>query len=180
MLSRGYDGPVIACVDVGYRDGAGGGVTAACVCFAAWSDGTPVREFTRRYAEPAAAYVPGAFWKRELPYLLDMVGEVESRAGATLHAIIVDGYVWLEAGKPGLGAHLYDALNARVPVVGIAKTAFHGATSAREVRRGASTKPLFVTAAGIDVAVVADNVCSMHGTFRIPTLLARVDRLSRS
>jgi len=165
-------------MDVGYRDGDRG-VIAACVCFAAWSDGMAAREITRRYREPAADYVPGAFWQRELPYLLDLAGEAETHSSAPLQAVIIDGYVWLDAGKPGLGAHLYDALNARVAVVGVAKTKFHGATTAREVRRGASTRPLFVTAAGIETGAAADNVRNMHGTSRIPTLLGLVDRLSR-
>ena len=135
---------MIARLDVGYRERAGGGVTAACVCFAAWSDGVAAHEIARRYAEPAAAYVPGAFWQRELPYLLDLVNEAETRGGISLLTIIIDGYVWLGPGKPGLGAHLHNALNARVPVVGVAKTSFRGASTAREVRRGASVKPLFV------------------------------------
>jgi hypothetical protein len=41
---------------------------------------------------------------------------------------IVDGYVWLDdAGKPGLGAHLYQALGGRVAVLGVAETKFRGA-----------------------------------------------------
>lgn len=76
-------------------------------------------------------------------------------------------------------AHLYEALDRRIPVIGVAKTAFLRATNARDVARGSSAKPLFVTAVGMDLDVAAGHVRDMHGTFRIPTLLKLVDRLSR-
>ncbi len=55
---------------------------------------------------------------------------------------VIDGYVWLDdQGKKGLGARLYDALDAQIPVIGVAKTLFATATSAIEVpsRRQQST-----------------------------------------
>ena len=95
--------------------------------------------------------------------------------------VIVDGYVWLGDGtKPGLGAHLYQALGERTPVVGIAKTKFKGADSASEVIRGKSTRPLFITAAGMSLEVAAEHVRWMHGRYRMPTLLKRVDSLCRN
>jgi deoxyribonuclease V len=63
-------------------------------------------------------------------------------------------------------------------VVGVAKRPFRGAP-ALEVLRGASARPLYVTAIGIDAAHAADGVRRMHGAHRIPTLLTRVDRLCR-
>ncbi len=95
--------------------------------------------------------------------------------------VIVDGYVWLgNRNKPGLGAHLYQALGERTPVVGIAKTKFKGADSASEVIRGKSTRPLFITAAGLSPECAAEHVRAMHGRYRIPTLLKRVDSLCRN
>jgi deoxyribonuclease V len=87
--------------------------------------------------------------------------------------------VWLGAGRPGLGAHLYQALGRRTAVVGVAKRRFHGAGDAVPILRGTSQVPLFVTAVGIDLAEAAEGVRRMHGAHRIPTLLKRVDRLSR-
>jgi len=48
------------------------------------------------------------------------------------------------------------------------------------VLRGDSRRPLYVTAAGLDPAAAALHVRSMHGPFRIPTLLKRVDQLCRT
>ena len=45
--------------------------------------------------------------------------------------------------------------------------------------RGASKKPLYVTAIGTPVKDAARDVRAMHGAFRVPTLLARADRLCR-
>jgi deoxyribonuclease V len=63
-------------------------------------------------------------------------------------------------------------------VIGVAKSAFAGA-SAIEITRGAGTRPLYVTAIGIDARLAAAHVQSMHGPYRQPTLLKRVDQLTR-
>jgi deoxyribonuclease V len=94
--------------------------------------------------------------------------------------IVIDGYVWLDENRrPGFGAYLHEAMGERIPVVGVAKTRFATDDQAIEVRRGASDRPLYVTAAGIDPELAADAILEMHGAFRIPTLLKRVDSLSR-
>ena len=45
--------------------------------------------------------------------------------------------------------------------------------------RGGSKRPLYLTAAGIDVKQAAALVKSMHGGHRVPALLKRADQLSR-
>lgn len=163
---------MLAAVDVHYHPTH---AVAACVLFHAFTDD---REATTRIARvtDVAPYEPGAFYKRELPCLLAVLDTV----GVTLEAVVVDGYVWLSAdGKPGLGARLFEAWNGKVAVVGVAKTAFAGATQGIPVLRGKSKVPLFVTAAGIDAQEAAARVAAMHGEHRIPTLLKRVDRLCR-
>ena len=121
-------------------------------------------------------YVPGEFYRRELPCLLKVLDQLSERP----EVVVIDGYVWLDAsGRKGLGGHLFEALNKTVPVIGVAKTRFATATRAIEVLRGSSARPLFVTAAGIDQANAAKCIRRMHGESRIPTLLKRVDRLSR-
>jgi deoxyribonuclease V len=163
---------VLACVDVDYREKH---AIAACLVFKNWADETPVNEHAVRI-EPVAEYVSGEFYRRELPCLLAVLKTVH----APLDAIIIDGYVWLEAEtKKGLGAHLFDALSEKVAVVGVAKTRFSTAHAA-EVFRGKSAAPLFVTAIGIDRDAAAAHVRSMHGAFRIPILLKRVDFLCRN
>jgi deoxyribonuclease V len=111
------------------------------------------------------------------PAALGEPAELPEAAPAS--TVIIDGYVWLGAGRPGLGAHLYQALGQRTAVVGVAKRRFHGAGDAVPILRGTSQVPLFVTAVGIDLAGAAEGVRRMHGAHRIPTLLKRVDRLSR-
>ena len=95
--------------------------------------------------------------------------------------IVVDGYVWLDPdGRKGLGAYVYETFDATIPVIGIAKNRFRTASNAIEVLRGTSKDPQFVTAAGYDQELAAEHLREMHGPNRIPTLLKRVDALSRT
>ena len=71
-------------------------------------------------------------------------------------------------------------LGEKIPVIGVAKTKFNEATHAVPVLRGPSHRPLYVTAVGIKVAIAAEHVESMHGRYRIPTLLKKVDVLCRN
>lgn len=143
---------------------------------AGWDAADVVGEFSHR-AGPAAEYQPGEFYKRELPLIVSVLAMLPRKPDV----IVIDGYVWLGVeGRKGLGAHLHEALRGTGAIVGIAKTKFEGASYwAAEVRRGASESPLFVTAAGVPMATAAADVKRMHGPHRIPTLLARVDRLAR-
>lgn len=163
---------MIAAVDVDYRDS---GAVAACVLFRAWDDAVSASEtvIPIAHVEP---YEPGQFYRRELPCLLAML----QAAGGSPDIVIVDGYVWLaDERDPGLGAHLHQALAGRAAVVGVAKTRFASAGAAREILRGTSRHPLYITAAGIDVDEAASHVRAMHGPHRTPTLLKRVDQLCR-
>ena len=160
---------MIVCLDVDYRVTS---VVTACVGFGEWTDATAAREHVVRSAAAAAAYEPGRFFERELPYLRAALASFAE----PIELAIVDGYVWLADGVPGLGAHLHDAIG--VPVVGVAKTAYAG-SNAIPIVRGESASPLFVTAVGIPARVAADHVIAMHGPYRIPTLLKRADTLAR-
>jgi deoxyribonuclease V len=162
---------MIACVDVDYRDA---GSVAACVCFEHWDDGTPVLESTIeiRDVEP---YEPGQFYRRELPCILAVLQALPNLP----QIVIIDGYVWLGEQRRGLGARLYEALNKRAMIVGVAKTRFVGAEPVALVTRGRSRTPLYVTAAGMNVTEAARSIRTMHGNHRIPTMLKRVDQLSR-
>jgi deoxyribonuclease V len=96
-----------------------------------------------------------------------------------LKLLVVDGYATLDAqGRPGLGAHTATAIG--IPVIGVAKTAFRGATHAIEVTRAAATRPLYVTASGgIDIGEAARIVAAMAGPNRIPAAMARADAIAR-
>jgi deoxyribonuclease V len=164
---------MIAATDVHYQKTLAVG---AAVLFSRWDAPTANRE-VRSTLSPIEAYQPGCFYKRELPCILVLLRMIDD----PLEAIVVDGYVWLDAmDRPGLGAHLYRTLDDRTPVIGVAKNPFKGAVHAAEVYRGRSQKPLYVTAAGMDQVAAAENIRRMHGSNRIPTLLKRVDRLCRS
>jgi len=163
---------VLVATDVRYDEHARTGLAAA-VGFGAWTDAAPTREWTVEVPD-IADYVPGSFYERELPCLLALLEPVRDE----LDAVIVDGHVWLGPGRPGLGHHLYEALVPRIPVIGVAKSRFHGGY-ATEVLRPGTTRPLYVTAVGADPADAAERVRAMHGDFRLPTLLKRVDSLTR-
>jgi deoxyribonuclease V len=161
-------------VDVHY-DPAGQFSRAALVAFDDWSSSVATDERTveREGVEP---YVPGEFYRRELRPILAVL----ALRVAPLDLVIVDGHVWLDAQqKPGLGAHLHEALGGGVPVVGVAKTSFHGATLAVPVHRGIGTRQLYVSSLGIAIEDSVAAVQAMHGAHRIPTLLRRVDQLAR-
>lgn len=170
MLGGTMELPLLACVDVDYREV---GAVAAAILFLDWSTADALAEHVVR-VEQVAPYRPGAFYERELPCILAVL----ARSRWPLATVVVDGHVWLGDGVPGLGGHLYEALGRRTPVVGVAKSPFHGAPAV-EMRRGDSTRPLYVTAVGVELAIAADNIRRMHGVHRLPTLLKRVDRLCR-
>lgn len=162
---------MMACVDVDYREHES---VAACVLFSHWTSALADAEWIERLPPPEP-YQPGEFYRRELPCLLQVL-----QRAPVLQAVVIDGYVWLDAdSRPGLGSHLYESLQRKVPVIGVAKTAFRGATFAMSVLRGESQSPLYVTAAGMRVELAAAGVQRMHGPYRLPTLLKRVDQLAR-
>lgn len=150
-------------------------VVTAAVGFADWSDPTSMLECVCRAAATPAPYEPGAFYKRELPFLLEVVTLVERHH--PVEVVVIDGHVWLQEGQPGLGARLHQALGRKV-VVGVAKAAFADG-SAVPVLRAGSTRPLFVTAAGMNTHEAAEFIRGMHGPHRLPTLLKRADHLAR-
>lgn len=166
----------IAILDVDYRES---GARAACIVADGWTAAQPLASYTADITS-VMAYEPGAFYRRELPCLLQVLALLP----ALPEAVVIDGYVWLsEAARPGLGAHLYEELDGQIPVIGVAKTAFHGAAlcpAVVQVHRGDSLKPLFVTAAGLDPELAATWVQGMAGAHRIPALLTLTDQLSRS
>lgn len=160
-------------VDVDYRDD--GSAVAAAVLFAEWTSGTIEDTVVRRIAavEP---YRPGLFFQRELPCILAVLADVRVRPDA----IVVDGYAVLgRERRDGLGAHLFGALKGEVPVIGVAKNRFADTPAESEVLRGASRRPLYVTSVGMDEGAARAHIRAMHGSHRIPTLLAAVDRARR-
>jgi deoxyribonuclease V len=163
---------MILALDVGYLPDR---TLAAAVGFADWTDARPAmtKVITIDQVQP---YTPGSFYLRELPCLVQLIDQVEPRPAV----FIVDGYVTLDAdGRPGLGHHLFTRYGGAIPVIGVAKKEFSGQTAAIAITRGGSRQPLHITAAGVDPGRAAGWIAAMHGPHRIPTLLKRVDQLSR-
>ncbi len=149
--------------------------TASCVVFESWEDSSPA-EVHRAVIPEAAGYRAGKFFERELPCLLAVL----EAAGRGFDSIVIDGYVHLRAGAgKGLGQHLWEALGCETEVVGVAKTPLKIADRFVPVLRGWSIKPLFVSAAGCSLAAARKAVLSMHGPYRIPTLLRLTDQYAR-
>ncbi len=166
--------PAIVAIDAAYGETRS---AVGAVYFRDWaSEHTHATSSFIREGKPPA-YEPGAFYKRELPLLMEALDQAEM----PISAVVIDGYVWLSADrKPGLGARLYEAVARRIPVIGVAKTVFRDDTWSEKVRRGASDAPLYVTSVGIDRADAARRIVGMSGEGRTPKLLSLADRQARS
>ena len=133
---------MILAVDVDYRGNRAyiGGVT-----FEHWIDNHEKETFIS-FLDKVNDYIPGQFYLRELPCILRLIEEHKLKP----EYVVIDGFVFLDGeSKPGLGKYLYDALNQKVAVIGVALD---------------DTKTF---------------IRSMHGDYRVPTLLKRVDQLCR-
>jgi len=159
---------------VHYTDEVAG---VACILFEGWTAASPRREFVVQVPVPAP-YVPGRFFERELPCLRAVLERLDDLP----EVILVDGFVWLDGqGTPGLGARLWQSVERRCAVIGVAKSRHpRGLEAAQAVTRGHGHRPLYVSAVGMDLEEAARCVHGMHGEFRIPTLLKHVDHLARS
>jgi len=166
--------PVNLALDVYYHDD--GSATVAGILFAKWESDQIERALVKTVSQ-VEDYQPGQFYKRELPCLLALIADLEQRP----ETIVIDGFVTLGADqRPGLGAYLYRDLDEQIPVIGVAKSRFNQTPRETEILRGNSQNPLYVTALGIPLAKAQRKINSMHGEFRIPTLLKQVDQLCRS
>jgi deoxyribonuclease V len=165
---------MIVAIDVHYKENTAKAVGAL---IQNWGDAAAV-EHVIRYIGSVEEYEPGAFYKRELPCIMDVLNQIDL---AGVSYIVVDGFVVLDdLGKPGLGAYVYESLHHKVPVIGVAKSNFHqNLKNVIPVLRGDSNKPLYVTAVGVDLQQAADHVKSMHGEFRLPTVLKELDRITK-
>ena len=161
---------MIIAIDVHYRNNM---AKVVSIEFQNWEDETPMKIHSLIMPE-TPAYVPGQFYKRELPCLLEILKLSDF---SLIDLIIVDGHVVLDdAGKRGLGAYLYDAIGQKIPVVGAAKKSFHSLKEKTvAVLRGESKKALYISTIGVDLQEMAENIKKMHGDFRIPTLLKILD-----
>src|SRR5207253_1498745 len=98
-----------------------------------------------------------------------------------IDVIVVDGHVYTDNnGQFGLGGKLWEALQGRLPVIGVAKTSFlKNKETVMELRRGKSGKPLYISAIGIELDRAVIFVKQMHGNYRMPDILKKLDGLTK-
>ena len=143
------------------------------VLFENFSDEKPLKIISK-VVDVVAPYESGSFYKRELPCIVLLLQDLDVR---DISLIVIDGFVYLDDdGRYGLGGHLYERLECGVQVVGVAKSPFKGGCKlVREICRGESKRPLFVSAVGTDLDEAAQLVKGMSGEFRLPGLLKILD-----
>jgi exodeoxyribonuclease-5/deoxyribonuclease V len=144
-----------------------------CVAFEDWCSDKPYKIYDETI-EHTEDYQSGEFYKRELPCIISLLNKIDIQS---IDIIIVDGFVFLDDdGKLGLGGYLYQTLQQKIPVIGVAKNNFATIVHCKQaLLRGESMKPLYITAIGVDVQEATQKIKSMHGEFRIPTLLKMLD-----
>ncbi|WP_201353572.1 endonuclease V [Hydrogenimonas urashimensis] len=163
---------MILAVDVAYRKNR---ACAAGVAFEAFEEKEPAA-FYRSVSPIQSPYVPGAFYRRELPPILHLI----ERHRLHPDCVVIDGYVFLDGkSRWGLGAYLYEHFHEETAVIGVAKSRFASLPDGYELYRGGSRRPLYITAAGIDLKRAKDAVTSMEGEGRIPKFLKLADRLAK-
>lgn len=148
------------------------------VLFENFSDEKPLKIISK-VVDVVAPYESGSFYKRELPCIVLLLQDLDVR---DISLIVIDGFVYLDDdGRYGLVGHLYERLECGVQVVGVAKSPFKGGCKlVREICRGESKRPLFVSAVGTDLDEAAQLVKGMSGEFRLPSLLKILDDETKS
>ena len=159
-------------VDVDYQNDT---AHIAGVAFSDWTDAESLAIYTSSLSG-VQAYEPGNFFKRELSCILKLLEEHELKP----ECIIIDGFVYLDGKKEaGLGKYLYDALDGKSSIIGVAKRRFKTTPESCEVYRGQSRKSLYVSSEGLPPDTAKEHITSMHGSYRIPDLLKKADRVCR-
>ncbi|WP_391574959.1 endonuclease V [Cohnella sp.] len=165
---------MIIAVDVYYEENRAKSVG---VIYQRWEDSKPLEVITS-YTETPHEYETGFFYKRELPCIQELLKLTDINQ---IHTLVVDGYVYLDnEQKPGLGHYVYTNYLGEIPVIGVAKNAFHNNEAlVRKIYRGSSSKPLYITAVGMELGIAAEHIQSMYGEYRFPHLLKLLDKQTK-
>jgi exodeoxyribonuclease-5/deoxyribonuclease V len=148
-----------------------------CISFDNWNNEEKFQIYNE-IIESIEEYQSGEFYKRELPCILSLLDKIETQ---NITTIIIDGFVYLDDNQRlGLGGHLYQQLQGKIPIIGVAKTNFATLEkNKRQLLRGKSIKPLYITSIGIDLDYATELIKNMKGNNRIPTLLKTLDTLTK-
>jgi deoxyribonuclease V len=157
-------------IDVYYSDNHAKSIG---VMFQNWEDTEPNKIITSYTVNPLE-YESGLFYKRELPCIIELMEHIDI---SQIYTIIIDGYVYLnDDKKPGLGYYVYKNFEGTIPVIGVAKTPFHNNKAyTKNIYRGKSLKPLYISSIGIDTAAAAEYIRNMSGEYRNPYMLKLLD-----
>ncbi|OXA75885.1 endonuclease V [Flavobacterium columnare] len=143
-----------------------------------WEDAEP-KETIIDIKQGIEEYIPGEFYKRELPCIEALLKKIPLEK---LEIIIIDGHIYVDDSlKYGLGGYVWELLEKKIPIIGVAKNAFHSnKTTVEPVYRGESKKPLYVSTIGIEIGKAVGHLKNMHGNFRIPSILKELDTITKT
>ncbi|WQJ53336.1 MAG: hypothetical protein [Wendovervirus sonii] len=166
-------------LDICYNDESNTAHVAG-VLFEQWTDKTPAMHISCD-TDIQSEYISGQFYRRELPCIQALLETLDMNE---IDTIIVDGFYSLGENHPGLGQHLYEDYLVpkgfgNIEVVGISKSyMFNCENFSFIVNRPSSKHPLYVNGSNpnTDYGLL---VSSMHGRYRLPTLVKMVDQYSR-
>ncbi len=164
----------ILAIDVYYYDN-----TAKCVGVLFNQFNEDQNEFYVEYLNDIEEYFPGEFYKRELPCILKILEKVDLKR---VFMIMVDSHVYIDNDENyGLGGKLWEQLDCEIPVIGVAKTRFaKNMETIKEVFRGESKNPLYVSSIGMTVHEAAYIITTMKGAYRVPDILKLLDQKTKS
>jgi deoxyribonuclease V len=157
-------------IDVSYHDNSAKVVGGF---FENWNDDKLVK-VSKKIVVNIQEYISGEFYKRELPCILEFLNDYDIRE---IELIIIDGFVFLnDDDKKGLGAYLFEILDKKIPIIGVAKSSFHNnKKNVINVVRGQSKRPLYVSSIGIELLKASDLIKNMFGNHRIPNIIKIID-----
>jgi len=163
---------MVLCLDVQYHEKT---AYVAAIAFKNWENERPFKCYTKSIGN-VKPYKSGLFYKREMPCLLETINSLDF----SIDCLIIDGYVFLSnLLEPGLGCYLYQALDDKIPVIGVAKNKFAKYDECKFIFRGESIKPLYISSIGIDIEEACLRIKNMTGKFRFPDLLKLADTNAR-
>ncbi|MEN8928203.1 MAG: endonuclease V [Flavobacteriales bacterium] len=163
---------MILAIDIHYKENI---ATCVAVLFD-WEDELPQRVITENL-EGVYEYIPGEFYKRELPCILALMKKIELKE---IEILIVDGHVYTDNETYGLGGHTWEALEKKIPIIGVAKRPFHNnGDTVKEVYRGGSKNPLYVSSIGMKLKKAEEYIQNMKGEYRMPTILTELDKVTK-
>lgn len=142
-----------------------------------WEDETP-NEIVTAIINEVAEYESGQFYKRELPCIMQLLQKIDL---SFIEVIIIDGHIYVNNDKTyGLGGYLYQALEEKIPIIGVAKKSFINTNEVSiPILRGKSKVTLYISAIGYKIEKALQNIEDMNGYYRIPTILKYLDTITK-